>query len=40
MGGYFFSIWIYLENQRNDADDQDADLNEIRIRDHLHHPLM
>ena len=38
MGGYFFFIWIYLENQRNDADDQNAELNEIRIRDHLHHP--
>ena len=40
MGGYFFFIWIYLENQRNDADAQNAELNEIRIRDHLHHPLM
>ena len=40
MGGYFFFIWIYLENQRNDADDQNAELNEIRIRDHLHHSLM
>ena len=40
MGGYFFSIWIYLENQRNDADDQNTEVKEIRIRDHLHHPLM
>ena len=31
-------LLFYLENQRNDTHDQNADLNEIRIRDHLHHP--
>ena len=28
-----------VQEQVNDTNDQDADLNEIRIRDHLHHPL-
>ena len=27
-----------VQEQVNDTNDQDADLNEIRIRDHLHHP--
>ena len=29
-----------VQEQVNDTNDQDADLNEIRIRDHLHHPLL
>ena len=27
-----------VQEQVYDTNDQDADLNEIRIRDHLHHP--
>ena len=27
-----------VQEQVHDTNDQDADLNEIRIRDHLHHP--
>ena len=29
-----------VQEQVHDTNDQDADLNEIRIRDHLHHPLL
>ena len=39
MGGYFFSIWIYLENQRNDADDQNAELEQVGISHHDITPL-
>ena len=31
-------LFAVTKEQVNDTHDQDADLNEIRIRDHLHHP--
>ena len=39
MGGYFFFIWIHLENQRNDADDQNAELKQVGISHHDITPL-
>ena len=33
-------LFIYLENQRNDADDQNAELKQVGISDHAITPLL
>ena len=39
LGLWRLLLFAVTKEQVNDTHDQDADLNEIRIRDHLHHPL-
>ena len=40
MGQGRLLLFIYLENQRNDADDQNAELEQVGISDHDITPLL